>query len=237
MLRVFIVISIVAFLWWFLFSFNKAPAAQRKQLLTKFLLYSLAGLFLILVVTGRAPWFFAIIGAAIPWIQRLLVVKNAWNSFKPKTGSAPSSGKQSTVQSEYLTMTLDHDSGEMNGNILKGDFAGQALKDLDQEQLLSFYNECSIDQDSQNLLSAYLDFRFEDQWRNQHSSQQSNQQTHSNKKISQLEAFAILGLPEGASKKEIIQAHKKLMQKMHPDRGGSEYLASKINQAKSILLD
>ena len=236
MFRLIITISVIAFLWWFLFSFNKAPAAQRKQLLTKFLLYGLAGLILLLVVTGRAPWFFAIVGAAIPWLQRLLVVKNAWNSFKTKTESAPSSGKQSTVHSEYLQMSLDHDSGEMNGQILKGSFIGQELKQLELEQLINFLNECSVDQDSHNLLKAYLDFRFGNEWRNQTSSQQANQQTQSNKQLSHTEALAILGLLEGASKDDVIQAHKKLIQKLHPDRGGSEYLASKINQAKDLLL-
>lgn len=237
MFRLIITISVIAFLWWFLFSFNKAPAVQRKQLLTKFLLYGLAGLVLLLVVTGRAPWFFAIIGAAIPWFQRLLVVKNVWNSFKPKAKSAPSSGKQSTVHSEYLQMSLDHDSGEMNGQILRGVFSGQELKQLELEQLVDFLSECSSDQDSHNLLIAYLDFRFGDEWRNQASSQQANQQTQSNKQLSHTEALAILGLQEGASKEDITQAHKKLIQKLHPDRGGSEYLATKINQAKSILID
>ncbi len=237
MLRVFIIISVIAFLWWFLFTFNKAPVAQRKQLLTKFLLYSLAGLLLLMVVTGRAHWLFAIIGAAIPWLQRLLVVKKAWNSFKPKTESTPSSGRQSTVQSEYITMSLDHDSGEMNGQVLKGSFVGQELENLDQEQLLNFYNECLADPDSQNLLTAYLDFRFGDEWRSQQSSEQTEQKPQSTKQMSQAEALAILGLKEGAGEKEIIKAHKKLMQKLHPDRGGSEYLASKINQAKSILLE
>ncbi len=237
MLRIFITIAIVAFLWWFLFSFNKAPAAQRKQLLTKFLLYAVAGGLLLLVVTGRAPWFFALVGAAIPWLQRLLVLKNAWNAFKPKTESSPSSGKQSTVHSEYLQMSLDHDSGEMNGQILKGQYTGQELKQLDQNQLFDLLVECSADSDSQNLLQAYLDFRFGAEWREQASASQDSTHRSSNTPMTKSEALAILGLEQGASVEEITIAHKKLMQKLHPDRGGSEYLASKINQAKSILLD
>lgn len=54
--------------------------------------------------------------------------------------------------------------------------------------------------------------------------------------MSREEALAILGLQTHASETDIIDAHRKLMQRMHPDRGGSDYLAAQINLAKKVLL-
>lgn len=66
--------------------------------------------------------------------------------------------------------------------------------------------------------------------------QQSTNSTNTSAVITVSEAYAILGLEPGADREDIILAHKQLMQKMHPDRGGSSHLATKINQAKDMLL-
>ncbi|MFA5983215.1 MAG: DnaJ domain-containing protein [Methylococcaceae bacterium] len=69
-------------------------------------------------------------------------------------------------------------------------------------------------------------------------SQQESQHTGqtSSKAMSIAEAYDVLGLKADASQQDILQAHRRLIQKIHPDRGGSDYLAAKINLAKKTLL-
>ncbi len=81
------------------------------------------------------------------------------------------------------------------------------------------------------LLHLWRQYRFTKSGANQSSSR-----SQASSGISKTEAYRILGLQEGASKEEILAAHRRLMQKNHPDRGGSVYLATKINQAKDLLL-
>ncbi len=76
----------------------------------------------------------------------------------------------------------------------------------------------------------------------QHANNSNQQQNQNNRQASapsamnKKQASDILGIEPNASKEEIIKAHKRMMQKVHPDRGGSDFLAAQINQAKSTLL-
>jgi hypothetical protein len=172
---------------------------------------------------------------------------NLYRRFQ-QNQSAPGSaaGNQtSSVQSRYLRMILNHASGEMDGEILAGRLQGRKLSELPVEQLTELLSEFSADQDSLALLQTYLD-RVHSDWRDHvggfysgegaGADADSSRNAATSGQMSAQEAREILGVAQLASKDEIVEAHRRLMQKLHPDRGGSSYLAAKINQAKDLLL-
>jgi len=129
-------------------------------------------------------------------------------------------------------MNLDHETGKMSGQVLDGEFEHWELDEMERPQLESLLSYCSQnDQDSARLLGSYLTQRFPDE-------SFDNQQPYSESSSQMLraEALSILGLEGEPDSEAIVNAHRHLMQKLHPDRGGNDYLAAKINQAKEILL-
>ena len=213
------------------------PAAQRKKAFLKIGLAVLVGLVLILTITGRMHWLGAAITAllvgasrALPVLLRLFPVLQ-W-VHRQRSGSASGSGQQSNVETALLRMVLDHESGDIHGEVLEGDFAGRQLDELEQAQLEELLSWCrNRDADSARLLESYLQSRFE----NAQDYRQTPPQDGGGN-MGRTEALAVLGLAEDASDEEITSAHRSLMQKLHPDRGGNDYLAAKLNQAKDTLL-
>ena len=143
-------------------------------------------------------------------------------------------GQTSNVHTAWLEMELDHESGEMNGTILQGARNGKRLGDLDQNALISFYDEAD-DGETRRLLDAYLERRFGADWR-PHEEPKDEPPPRAATGMTRQEALKVLGLEEGATEDEIRAAHRRLMLQNHPDKGGSDYLASKINEAKDFLL-
>jgi len=146
-----------------------------------------------------------------------------------------SPGQASRVRSAFLEMELDHDSGAMRGRIVAGQRAGTALETLDTTTLVGLLAE--FDQESRQLLMAYLDRR-DARWREhaQHGADTRERGPLSSGKMTEEEAYQILGLEPGASAEEIGHSHRMLMKKLHPDQGGSTYLAARVNEAKEVLL-
>ena len=160
-----------------------------------------------------------------------------WLPFGPAGFSArtqKSGGQTSRVRSAYFEMELDHDTGHMRGRIVAGRHQGAELERLDVKTLVEMLGE--VDEESRSLLMAYLDRR-DAGWREHaQGDTAAGRPAASSGKMSEQEAYQILGLEAGASTEEIGRAHRTLMKKMHPDQGGSTYLAARINEAKEILL-
>jgi hypothetical protein len=226
-------VATVAFLWWLLGNFaqtNPAVLAKFLRAIGGIVALGVAGLF---AVRGRID-LALLIGSLGAWLLR-------WSRLNlPSFGSRSrrASGSTSRVRSSLIGMTLDHDTGEMEGSVLAGALAGRKLASLNETTLLSLLAEChASDPDGVRLLEAYLDRRFP-HWR---EGTRSEEKTRSDTQPSPSvmtpeEAYQILGLQPGSSRDNIRQAHRTLMKKLHPDQGGSTYLAARVNQAKDVLL-
>lgn len=197
-------------------------------------------------------------GAAVAWKAarilpfwawfRLWQSGRSWQRARTRTagpsgpaGTAAQRGRTGTgskVETEWLSMTLDHASGAIDGEVLQGRFAGRRLSALSLDQLLELLGACASDEGSARLLEAFLD-RAHSEWRD--SRQRRAGEAHGaggdGGRMSRAEALEILGLGPAATEAEIKEAHHRLMMQYHPDLGGSDYLAAKINRAKEVLLD
>jgi DnaJ-domain-containing protein 1 len=143
-------------------------------------------------------------------------------------------GQTSQVRTRFIEMELDHDSADMRGTVIAGRHAGASLDSLELSTLLGLLAE--FDDDSRALLTAYLDRR-EPGWREHaQGDPAAGQGGARDGKMTEEQAYEVLGLPPGASADAIAQAHRTLMKKLHPDQGGSTYLAAQINAAKDVLL-
>lgn len=201
----------------------------------------------VLIALGRLPIHFILapIGVAFTFLLRMLPAMlrllPMWQMFKNRTTSARTKTRDqvSTIRTEFLAMELRHDDGAMDGMVLKGSYGQKRLSTLGLNELMRLYEECRADADSSQVLEAYIDQAFPD-WREQtnNSRQQGDEAQIADESVMTRElALEILGLDESASPEQITKAHRTLMQKMHPDRGGTDYLAKKINTAKDFLMN
>jgi hypothetical protein len=160
-----------------------------------------------------------------------------WLPFGPAGFSArtqKSTGQTSRVRTAFLELELDHDSGAMHGTILAGSKRGAGLDDLSVEGLAGLVGE--FDDESRALLVAYLDRR-DAGWREHaQTDAAAGRSAPMGGKMSEQEAYQILGLQPSASADDITRAHRTLMKKFHPDQGGTTYLAARINEAKEVLM-
>lgn len=260
MARVLLLVGIIFGVLWLLHWFRRTPPAQVARTLRKVGLWAVVGLLVLAVATGRLNPIFAAIGALIPVVLRLLQVAQLVPGIQrllrslglggpglaggagpagAAGGSASGPAQVSEIRTRFLSMRLEHGSGAMDGEVLDGPFAGRRLSDLGLDELLRML-ELYREQDGQSaaVLEAYLDREHGPDWRDREGAGGGAAGASASKggALSESEAWALLGLEPGADETAIRAAHRRLMQKLHPDRGGSDYLAAKINEAKRVLL-
>lgn len=247
MTRLIVIIAILILVWLAIRWFIRTPPKQVAAGVKKGGIVLLITVLVLLTVTGRLNWLVAAGAAAIPFLRRafmmlryLPMMQGLMGRYRSSRASAgPTQGQQSTVESRFFRMTLDHDTGDMEGEVLEGSFADRMLSQMSVAELLTLRDECQrADPESHALLDAYLD-RCRPEWRDEYAGDASHRESPpaSSAAMTPEEAREILSVSKDASEKDIIQAHRRLMHKLHPDRGGSDYLAAKINLAKDCLLE
>ncbi|MFO1189703.1 MAG: DnaJ domain-containing protein [Alphaproteobacteria bacterium] len=175
----------------------------------------------------------------LPFVWRWMAQRQRARSY-----AGPRPGQGSSVETPTLRAYLDHESGQVTGEVRTGQFAGRSLESLDRGELVALLNECRIgDLQAAAILEAYLD-RVHPDWRAAAGAAGPEAGPEAGPApepsppggMSRTEAYAVLGLEPGADETAIRKAHRDLIRRMHPDQGGSTYLAAKINRAKDILL-
>ncbi len=201
----------------------------------------IAGVALYLVLTGRLAWALFALPALLPWFLRFRSLARAAKAYSRMSaamhgGPGAGTGQASEVETRFLRMFLDHDSGAMTGEVIAGTYAGRRLDQMSLAELLELLKTCwDEDQQSAQVLEAYLN-RVHGNWREEAAAGGRGAEAFGEGPMSRDEAYRILGLDPGAGTGEIKEAYHRLMAGLHPDHGGSTYLASKINQAKDVLL-
>jgi hypothetical protein len=243
--RFLIICALLLLVYWSVNSIVRKFSLTRSQARLMMILAIAMAVIIVLVAIGRLPIHFILapVGVALTYLLRLLPMllrlMPVWmmlhSRFKFNRAQAGGESQRSTLRTTFLVMELEHGSGDMDGKILKGDFEGQKLSNLTREQLLQLRNEIQADSDSLQILDAYLD-RLHEDWRDTGQQYEQGSPTEETTPTREL-SMEILGLSEPINRKDVISAHRKLMQKLHPDRGGTDYLAKKINAARDCLLE
>lgn len=196
---------------------------------------------IVMTVTGR-------LGLAVAMAAFLFPLFTRWRAVvsRFKAAAGPAQGQTSSIRTRFLHMHLDHDTGAMWGEVAHGPHAGQTLDQMSTDDIHDLLETCrTADPQSVAVLEAYLD-RNRPDWRDPGAGGDAEQEpaggggraggNRGSSAMTREEAYEILGVEPGASPEAIKEAHRRLMLKLHPDQGGSTYLAAKINQAKDILL-
>lgn len=231
--RLLFLVALVAVFYLLLRRIAAMPPHKRRSEYLKLGLGTALVITALLALAGKMHWLgAAITGLLVAARQALPLVLRLFPLLGSLGRKASAGPKQSTVSSKILRMHLDLETGELSGEVLEGSFKDWQLGEMDRGQLEELRTYCrDHDTESLQLLEGYLEQRFGGE-------EEDNPATEPPPPggMSRQEALDVLGLDDSAERDAIIAAHRSLMQKLHPDRGGTDYLAAKINQAKDLLL-
>jgi hypothetical protein len=188
-----------------------------------------------LLLTGRVGLAFVTVAATVMAVRSLMQGRQAADPL----GGAGQQGPASSIETALLAMRLDHATGEVEGRVKRGGFAGRELSAMGLGELAALLEEARReDPRSVPLVEAYLDRR-DPGWRGGAADAPGAEEpppASSAVAMDERTALEVLGLAPGADEAEIKAAHRELMARLHPDHGGSSYLAAQINRARDYLL-
>ena len=160
-LAVALAVGLVLLVRWFVAA---QPTTVIKFLRwTGLILLVLGGVFL--AISGRLGWLLFLLPVLLPWFMRARSAARMAKNFARMAagGRGTATGQTSQIETRFLRMNLNHDTGEMNGQVLDGRFAGRQLGDLSFDDLLTLYGECApLDEQSAQVLTASFDRNFPD---------------------------------------------------------------------------
>ncbi len=212
---------------------KKLPLEKRKGTLIKYTVYTLIGLLLLAVVTGRLHWLGAVVAAALGLLKIGAATLLRFLPFLRVLRNNKVFGDP-VFRTSALELTLDINRGSISGTILQGKYAGRDLVSLSAEEFDHIESELKHGDPRSLYLLRIARSRL------QGAAGSYNKDFDANQNISAPsleEARMILGLAESYSRDDVIRAHKRLIQKLHPDRGGNDYLASRINLARDLIIE
>lgn len=237
--RLILLLAVAAIFYLLLRRISTLPPHRRRGEYMKLGVGAAVVLMIVLTLAGKMHW----VGAALTGLlvaarQALPLLIRAFPMLASLKSRAGGNTQQSTVSTAILRMHLNHETGALSGEVIEGPFKDWRLDDMGESQLSSLREYCEQeDEESAQLLAGYLEQRFSHTAEDAEQQSSSSANAASTSGMSRQEALEVLGLAPDADRQTIIDAHRKLMQKLHPDRGGSDYLAAKINQAKDLLLE
>jgi len=249
MVRIFLVVLVLVGLGLLVQWFIRTEPRQIIRSLRWVGLAVVVILVALLVATRQFQLLYGLVILLVPWLLR---GRGLWNRMK--TAKGPTPGQGSEVRTRFVVMQLDHDTGVMDGVVQEGPFAGKQLSALALDDVIALYRAAAAeDEASGQVLLAYLERMHGDAWRDRAGARAGADKgpfgdggwpggegpgggSTGAGRMNAAEARAILGVGEGATAEEIKQAHRRLMKQFHPDHGGSDYLAARINEAKEVLL-